>query len=101
MVKYLYWQVDKHAEQLQDATQDLIEAAIKTHNVTILAFPDHHNHHHVEEKVFQVNDESIWLKSDLYLRYHIEDLITPDYWSCSVLKILTNQWVTLMRLKAG
>ena len=26
---------------------------------------------------------SIWLKSDLYLRYRIEDLITPKYWSCS------------------
>ena len=26
---------------------------------------------------------SIWLKSDLYLRYHIEDLITLHYWSCS------------------
>ena len=26
---------------------------------------------------------SIWRKSDLYLRYHIEDLITPHYWSCS------------------
>ena len=26
---------------------------------------------------------SIWLKSDLYLRYLIEDLITPYYWSCS------------------
>ena len=25
---------------------------------------------------------SIWLKSDLYLRYRIEDLITPHYWSC-------------------
>ena len=44
---------------------------------------------------------AIWLKSDLYLRYRIEDLITPDYWSCSVLIILTNQSVTFMRLKAG
>ena len=43
----------------------------------------------------------IWLKSDLFLRYRIEDLITPDYWSCSVLIILTNQLVTFMRLKAG
>ena len=33
----------------------------------------------------------IWLNSDLYLHYHIEDLITPHYWSCSVLIILTNQ----------
>lgn len=49
-------QVDKHAEQLQDATPDLIQTAINTHNVTILAFPDHHNHHHVEEKVFQVKE---------------------------------------------
>ena len=32
----------------------------------------------------------IWLKSDLYLRYHIEDLITPHYSLCSVLIILTN-----------
>ena len=44
---------------------------------------------------------SIWLKSDLYLRYRIEDLITPDYWSCSMLIILTNQSVTFMWLKAG
>lgn len=54
-------QVDKHAEQLQDATPDLIHTAIYTHNVTILAFPDHHNHHHVEEKVFQV-------KKNLFMR---------------------------------
>ena len=27
--------------------------------------------------------ESIWLKSDLYLRYGIDDLITLHYWSCS------------------
>ena len=42
---------------------------------------------------------SIWLKSDLHLRYRIVDLITPHYWSCSVLITLTNQIVTLMRLK--
>ena len=28
--------------------------------------------------------KTIWLKSDLYFRYRIEDLITPNYWSCSV-----------------
>ena len=27
--------------------------------------------------------DSIWLNSDLYLCYRIEDLITPHYWSCS------------------
>ena len=34
---------------------------------------------------------TIWLKSDLYVRYRREDLITPHYWSCSVIIILTNQ----------
>ena len=34
---------------------------------------------------------SIWLNSDLYVRYRLEDLILPHYWSCSVLIILTNQ----------
>ena len=24
--------------------------------------------------------KAIWLKSDLYLHYHIEDLINPHYW---------------------
>ena len=38
---------------------------------------------------------SIWLKSDIYLRYRIEDLITPHYWSCSVLIILTNELLLL------
>ena len=38
---------------------------------------------------------TIWLKSDLYLRYRIEDLINPHYWSCSVLIILTNQLLLL------
>ena len=37
---------------------------------------------------------SIWQKSDLYLRCRRKDLITPHYWSCSVLKILTNELVT-------
>ena len=35
--------------------------------------------------IFQMWIVSIWLKSDLYLRYHIEDLITLHYWSCSTL----------------
>ena len=34
-------------------------------------------------KWFSVYLTSIWLKSDLYLRYRIEDLITSNYWSCS------------------
>ena len=42
---------------------------------------------------------SIWLKLDLYLHNRIENLITPRYWSCSVLIILTNQIVTFMWLK--
>ena len=37
----------------------------------------------------------MWLKLDLYLRYCKEDLITPHYWSCSVLYILTNQIMTI------
>ena len=38
---------------------------------------------------------AIWLKSDLYLLYHKEDLITPLYWSCSVLIILPNKSLLL------
>ncbi|XP_062566447.1 uncharacterized protein LOC134228769 [Saccostrea cucullata] len=49
--------VDRHSEQLQDASPDLVKVAIDTHNTTILAFPDHHNHHHVEEKVFQLSEQ--------------------------------------------
>ena len=30
-----------------------------------------------------VRRASIWLKSDLYFRLHIEDLIASHYWSCS------------------
>ena len=47
----------------------------------------------------QDTQSSIWLKSDLYLRYSIEDLITPHYWSCSVLIILTNQSLLLCHWK--
>ena len=39
------------------------------------------------------------LKSDLYLGYWIEDVITPHYWSCSVLIILTNQSLLLFDWK--
>ena len=46
------------------------------------------------QQVF-INCVPIWLKSDLYLRYRIEDLITPHYWSCLVLIILTNQSLLL------
>ena len=46
------------------------------------------------QSLTNVVSKQIWLKSDLYLRYRIEDLITPDYWSCSVLIILTNHSVT-------
>ena len=42
---------------------------------------------------------SVWLKSNVYFRYRIEDLITPHYWSCSALIILANQIVTFMRVK--
>ena len=41
------------------------------------------------------------IKSDLYLRYRIEDLITPHYRSCLVLIILTDQIMTFMRLYFG
>lgn len=63
--------VDKHAEQLQDATSDLIHTAIYTHNVTILAFPDHHNHHHVEEKVFQLSETTPSCKAFVVHPYSI------------------------------
>ena len=35
----------------------------------------------------------------LYKRYCIEDLITPHYWLCSVLIILTNQWLPFCEWK--
>ena len=38
------------------------------------------------------------LKPDLYLRYRIEDLITPHYVPCSVIIISTNQIVTSIRV---
>ena len=41
--------------------------------------------------VIQNSLPPIWLKSDLYLSYRIEDLITTHYRWCSVLIILTNQ----------
>nr|XP_022319343.1 uncharacterized protein LOC111122080 [Crassostrea virginica] len=72
--------VDKHAEQLQDATQDLIEAAIKTHNVTILAFPDHHNHHHVEEKVFQLSETTSSCKAFVVHPYSIHANELKEYY---------------------
>ena len=36
----------------------------------------------------------IWLKSDLYLRYRIESLITPHCWSCSVLHVILSTDLT-------
>ena len=59
-------------------------------------------HFKAESSIFslcQSNQTPIWLKSDLYLRYRIEDLITPHYWSCSLLVILTNHTVTCIHLK--
>ena len=49
----------------------------------------------IKDEFSMFNSVSIWLKSDLYLRYRIEVLIyiTPHYWSCSVLIILTNKIV--------
>ena len=52
----------------------------------------------IKDEFSVFNSVSIWLKSDLYLRYRIEVLITPHYWSCSVLIILTNKIVNIMRL---
>ena len=34
-------------------------------------------------KIMYFTWNSIWLKSDLYFRFCIEDLITPHHWSCS------------------
>ena len=28
------------------------------------------------------NITEIWLKTDLYVRYRMEDMITPHHWSC-------------------
>ena len=41
------------------------------------------------EYAFKLN--AIWRKSDLYLLYRIEDLITPRYWSYSMLIIYIDQ----------
>ena len=46
---------------------------------------------------FYWNTTSIWRKSDLYLRYRIEDLITPHYWSCSC-ELCMNFVVCILRL---
>ena len=40
---------------------------------------------------------SIWLKSDLYFRYRIEDPIPSHSWWCSLLIILTNKWLKVFR----
>ncbi|KAK3089315.1 hypothetical protein FSP39_002676 [Pinctada imbricata] len=48
--------VVKHSEQLQDATEDVVEKAVSIYNTTILAFPDHHRHHDIEEMVFQISE---------------------------------------------
>lgn len=42
----------------------------------------------------RTRDHTIWLKIDLYLRYHIGDLITPHYMLCSVIIISSNQIAT-------
>ena len=57
----------------------------------------------IKDEFSMFNSVSIWLKSDLYLRHRIEVLIyiTPHYWSCSVLIILTNKIVNIMRLKVS
>ena len=47
---------------------------------------------------FWIIIKSVWKRSEFYLRYHTVDLITPRYWSCSVLIILTNQIVTSIQL---
>ena len=47
---------------------------------------------------FLIINKSVWKRSEFYLRYHTVDLITPRYWSCSVLIVLTNQIVTSFRL---
>ncbi|XP_048760090.2 uncharacterized protein LOC125669548 [Ostrea edulis] len=63
--------VDQHAEQLQDASPELVRVAMETHNVTILAFPDHYNHHHVEEKVFELSEKTLSCKAFVIHPYSI------------------------------
>ena len=50
---------------------------------------------HFDEIQYTYKNIPMWIKSDLYLCYRTEDLITPQYWSCSVLFILTNQSLLL------
>ena len=42
---------------------------------------------------FFTSIRAIWLKSNLYLGYRIDDLITPNYWSGSVLHVSEIDWI--------
>ena len=50
-------------------------------------------------EILPIRRKTLYNQSISYFRYRIENLITPRYWSFSVLIILTNQIVTFIRLK--